>query len=74
LNKNLVERARNQKLNLSKVMENALTSILDYIEPQNPKSSSNFLVTASFLKEGVWCRGPDLNRRQPGLQPGALPS
>ena len=20
-----------------------------------------------------WCRGPDLNRRQPGLQPGALP-
>ena len=36
LNRKLVERARNRRLNLSRVTENALLSILDYLEPQKP--------------------------------------
>ena len=35
LNRNLVERAINRHLNLSRVTEQALSSILDYLEPQN---------------------------------------
>ena len=74
LSKKLVGKARKHGLNLSRVMENALTSILDYLEVQNAEinstDSSLFLSRGSFLKE---CRGPGLNRRQPGLQPGALP-
>jgi len=34
LNRNLVKRARNRRLNLSRVTEKALSSILDYLEPQ----------------------------------------
>ena len=69
LSQNLVERARKQGLKVSRISEQALSSILDYVQPQ---TSSQFLASASFLKEAE-CRGPGLNRRQPGLQPGALP-
>ena len=55
LNKNLVERARNRCLNLSRVAEQALSSILDYLEPQNKEASSiessEFLSFGSFPKE-----------------------
>ena len=53
LSKKTVERARFHNLNLSKIAEQALISILDYLEPQNTKPSSNFLSTCSFLKESV---------------------
>ena len=55
LSRNLVERARNRRLNLSRVTEQALSSILDYLEPQNKESSSiessEFLSFGSFPKE-----------------------
>ena len=40
LSRKLVERARNRHLNLSRVTEQALSSILDYLEPQNRQQSS----------------------------------
>ena len=51
LSKKVVERARFHKLNLSRVAEQALISILDYLETQNNEKSSNFLNERSFLKE-----------------------
>ena len=51
LNKNLVENARKHRLNLSKITEQALNSILDYLAQQNtPESSISFLGEASFPK------------------------
>ena len=56
LSKNLVEKAKKHKLNLSRITEEALSSILSYAEAQNtqttPKTSSEFLGEASFPKEG----------------------
>jgi post-segregation antitoxin (ccd killing protein) len=49
----LVKRARKNNLNISRISEQALLSILDYLEPQNKQQSSNFLSTASFPKESV---------------------
>ena len=49
LNRNLVERARNRNLNLSRVTEQALSSILDYLEPQNQYESSKLPYTP-FIK------------------------
>ena len=43
LDKKLVENARNHSLNLSKVTEQALSSILDYIEIQNHENNPNSL-------------------------------
>jgi post-segregation antitoxin (ccd killing protein) len=55
LNKKLVEKARNHRLNLSRITEQALSSILDYLEAQNSEMHSNgssaFLNRRSFLKE-----------------------
>jgi hypothetical protein len=51
--KKTVERARFHKMNLSRISEQALISILDYLEPQNTKQSSNVLSTGSFPKESV---------------------
>ena len=55
LSKNLVEKARNHRLNLSRITEQALSSILDYLETQNSEYASNdgsaFLSRGSFLKE-----------------------
>lgn len=52
LDKKLVERARNRNLNLSKVMEQALNSILDYVE--TPKQETSFSVRpfASDKRDG----------------------
>jgi hypothetical protein len=49
----LIKSARNHNLNLSRISEQALISILDYLETQNNKQSSTFLSTGSFLKESV---------------------
>jgi post-segregation antitoxin (ccd killing protein) len=52
LPQNLVKRTREHGLNISRITEQALTSILDYLETQNTTKSSKFLAEASFLKEG----------------------
>ena len=81
LNKNLVKNARKHRLNLSRIAEQALGSILDYLAQQNTNESSiNFLGEASFPKEGS---GPvdqsgmiaAFARRKPRVQipPGPLP-
>ncbi len=66
LSKNIVERARNHNVNLSRVTENALNNILSYLEPQTNKSSP-FLSEVSFPKESSWCGRRDLN---PGTRLG----
>lgn len=48
----LIEEARNRNLNISRICEQALESILDYVQPQNQTESSlNFLSRGSFPKE-----------------------
>ena len=56
LSKNLVEEARNHGLNLSKVMENPLKSIIDYMETQNIKPSSMSLNERSLQRESSRAR------------------
>ncbi len=51
LNKILVEKARIHKLNLSRITEQALSSILDYLETQTIKTSSNLLTEGSSQEE-----------------------
>ena len=55
LSKNLVEKAKKQGLNLSRILEEALSSILNYMETQNVENSktesSKFLNRLSFQKE-----------------------
>jgi post-segregation antitoxin (ccd killing protein) len=53
LPQNLVKRARKNNLNISRISEQALRSILDYLEAQNRNQSSDFLAKASFPKEGL---------------------
>jgi post-segregation antitoxin (ccd killing protein) len=47
------EKARKHKLNISRISEQALNSILDYLETHNNEKSLEFLSTGSFLKESV---------------------
>jgi post-segregation antitoxin (ccd killing protein) len=58
----LVEKARKQGLNISRISEQALISILDYLESQNNETRSEFLSQGSFQKESWWT-GRDLNPR-----------
>ena len=51
LSKDLVESARNHSLNLSRITEQALSSILDYLETQNIKQSSVSLTEGSLQRE-----------------------
>ena len=52
LPKNLVEKAKENGLNLSKILEEALNSILNYVEVPNCETeSSKFLNRLSFQKE-----------------------
>jgi len=60
LPQNLIERVRKHNLNISKVTEQALTSIIDYLETQNTQNSQ-FLNERSFQKEISWCGCRDLN-------------
>jgi hypothetical protein len=62
LNKILIEKARIHKLNMSRITEQALSSILDYLETQNKETSSEFLSPGSFQKKVE--TGP------PGIEPG----
>ncbi len=72
LSKKIVEQARKHKLNLSRVMESALISILDYLEPQNnhPTVRVNAevgeVVGRPGLEPGTFCvsgRCPNQTRR-----------
>jgi hypothetical protein len=47
ISKTLIQHAREKRLNLSQIMENALESIINYL----PNPSSKFLSSGSFLKE-----------------------
>ena len=60
LNRNLVERARIHKLNLSRITEQALSSILDYLQTQNTESST-ILNSKPLVSNGRWGRDWDLN-------------
>ena len=78
LPKNLVQKAKKQGLNLSRIFEEALSSILAFTEAQN-NESSKFLSRGSFQKESragssVWMNAA-LARRRSGVQipPGPLP-
>ena len=51
LPKILVKKARRNGLNISRISERALSSILDYLDTQNTEESSEFLSRGSFLKE-----------------------
>jgi post-segregation antitoxin (ccd killing protein) len=51
LPRELIERAREHSLNLSRITEQALSSILDYLEPENDETSSDFLKSTLFQKE-----------------------
>jgi post-segregation antitoxin (ccd killing protein) len=53
LNKILVKKARIHRLNLSKITEQALNSILDYLETRNLERSSEVLNPCSFQENGV---------------------
>ena len=62
LPQNLIEQARIHKLNLSRITEQALNSILDYLQTQNTETNSEFLSPGSFQKKAE--AGP------PGIEPG----
>lgn len=50
----ILAEAKERNLNLSRIFEQALESIIEYIQPQNETvSSNNFLGKASFQKEGL---------------------
>ena len=70
LSTDLVKKARKHKLNISRITEQALTSIIDYLETQN-QTSSKFLGEASFLKKVLWSRGWELNPFIAALQAAA---
>jgi hypothetical protein len=54
LSKTVVGMARKRGLNTSRITEQALTSILDYINAQNNETRSNLLSQGSFQKETWW--------------------
>ena len=56
LSENLVEKAKNHNLNLSRITEQALSSILDYLEAQNIKPSSESLNERSLPEKALWAR------------------
>ena len=71
LSSELIKRARKHKLNISRITEQALVSIIDYLETQNQQRSSDFLGILSFPKKVEWA-GPDLNRRPSARQADVL--
>jgi hypothetical protein len=71
LSKKMVEKARNHRLNLSRITEQALSSILDYLETQNAHRSSNYVNKGSFQNKIKWAE-PDSNRRSSARQADVL--
>jgi hypothetical protein len=65
LPQNLMEQAKNQGLNISKVTENALLSIIDYLQVQNTKT----VLDETSCKKFQWT-GRDLNPRLPHCECG----
>jgi hypothetical protein len=57
LNRKLVEKARNHRLNLSRITEQALSSILDYLETQKSDKSSYYSIQNSNPRK--FSGGPD---------------
>ena len=53
---NLIKKARKHRLNISRITEQALNSILHYLDAQNQNESSIFLSESSFPKESL-CLG-----------------
>ena len=51
ISQNLLQKARNHNLNISRITEQALSSILDYLETQTIKPSSNLLTEGSSQEE-----------------------
>ena len=71
LNRKLVEKARNHRLNLSRITEQALSSILDYLETQNQTESSKYLLNRrSFPKESRAGRSVWYDRRVRNAEAG----
>ena len=74
----VLQKAHELGLNVSKVCENALKEAVRRLE--RPKTETNggthtlrsFLGETSFTKEGSWWAGPDLNRR-PSPREGDVP-
>ena len=75
LDNHLVEKARNHSLNLSRIMEQALSSILDYLETQSIKISSNLLTEGSSQEETSWAGRSAWHDRHVGIVevPGSNP-
>jgi post-segregation antitoxin (ccd killing protein) len=69
ISKKLLEKARNHLLNLARITEQALSSILDYMEAQNIARSSFSNNNGSFPKKVKWT-GRDLNPRLPPCEGG----
>ena len=69
LSKKIVKKARNHKLNLSRITEQALLSILDYLEDQNHTKNPE----TTHSKEEWWA-GPDLNQRPLARKANVLPN
>ncbi len=51
INPKILEKARNRNLNISRICEQALASIIDYIPRQNETASSKFLTGCSLQRE-----------------------
>lgn len=65
LSKKIVKKARNHKLNLSRITEQALLSILDYLESEKQYKSSKSLNACSLLRENARAGSPVRLRRRP---------
>ena len=50
----LLAEARKRNLNLSRILEQALESILEYVQPQNESVSSKSLNPCSLQRENGW--------------------
>ena len=70
LSKNLAEQARKHKLKISRITEQALNPILDYLEAQNQNESSKFPSERSSLKESCvprWLSSVEQRFRKPSV-------
>ena len=54
LSPRIIEEARKRNLNISRIAEQALLSILEYIQPINESESSKSLNPCSLLRENGW--------------------
>ncbi len=70
VDQNLIRKARDLGLNISRTCELALKDRIDLMEQIKPQKEG-FLDSTSFPKEGDWCGCRDLN---PGHQRGRLKS